>query len=87
MAASFVIGASVPILPYLLIAGRTALYLSIVLSGFVLFGVGFVKGRLAARSPARSGAQFFAIAMGAALLGYMIGLLVQHFFPDISIPT
>jgi VIT1/CCC1 family predicted Fe2+/Mn2+ transporter len=53
----------------------------------VLFGVGFVKGRLAAKSPARSGAQFFAIAVGAALLGYLIGLVVQHFFPDISIPT
>jgi VIT1/CCC1 family predicted Fe2+/Mn2+ transporter len=57
MALSFMVGASVPIVPYLLIAGRTALYLSIVLSGFVLFGVGFVKGRLAAsrrRVPARS---------------------------------
>jgi VIT1/CCC1 family predicted Fe2+/Mn2+ transporter len=49
--------------------------------------VGFVKGRLADKSPARSGAQFFAIAVGAALLGYVIGLIVQHFFPDISIPT
>jgi len=73
--------------PYLLITGRTALYLSIVLSGLVLFGVGFVKGRLAAKSPARSGAQFFAIAVGAALLGYLIGLVVQHFFPDVSIPV
>ena len=87
MALSFMVGASVPIVPYLLIAGRTALYLSIVLSGFVLFGVGFVKGRLAAKSPACSGAQFFAIAVGAALLGYLIGLVVQHFSPDISIPT
>jgi VIT1/CCC1 family predicted Fe2+/Mn2+ transporter len=50
MALSFMVGASVPIVPYLLIAGRTALCLSIVLSGFVLFGVGFVKGRLAAKS-------------------------------------
>ena len=87
MALSFMVGASVPIVPYLLIAGRTALCLSIVLSGFVLFGVGFVKGRLAAKSPARSGAQFFAIAVSAALLGYLIGLAVQYFFPDIAIPT
>ena len=54
---------------------------------FTLFGVGFVKGRLAAKAPARSGAQFFAIAVGAALLGYLIGLVVQYFFPDISIPV
>jgi len=87
MAVSFMVGASVPIVPYLLITGRTALYISIVLSGLVLFGVGFVKGRLAAKSPARSGTQFFAIAVGAALLGYLIGLVVQHFFPDVSIPV
>jgi hypothetical protein len=42
MALSFIVGASVPIVPYLLIAGRTALYLSIVLSGLAFFGVGFV---------------------------------------------
>ena len=57
------------------------------MSGLALFGVGFVKGRLAAKSPAHSGAQFFAIAVGAALLGYLIGLAVQYFFPDISIPA
>jgi len=57
------------------------------MSGLALFGVGFVKGRLVAKSPAHSGAQFFAIAVGAALLGYLIGLAVQYFFPDISIPV
>src|SRR5712692_5923001 len=86
MAASFMVGAFVPIVPYLLIGGRQALCLSIVLSGFVLFAVGFVKGRLAAKSPARSGTQFFVIAVGAALLGYLIGLMVQHFFPECRSP-
>jgi len=51
---------------------------------FTLFGVGFVKGRLAAKAPARSSLQ---IAVGAALLGYLIGLVVQYFFPDVSIPV
>src|ERR1043166_60950 len=87
MAGSFVVGAAVPIVPYLIIGGQKALYLSIVLSGFVLFAVGFVKGRLAAKSPTRSGMQFFAIAVGAGLLGYGIGLVVQHFFPGISVPA
>jgi len=69
----------------LLFSGRGALFLSIALSGLALFAVGFVKGCLAAESPARSGMQFFAIAVGAALLGYGIGLAVQHFFPDVSV--
>jgi VIT1/CCC1 family predicted Fe2+/Mn2+ transporter len=49
--------------------------------------VGVFKGRLAGKSQLRSGLQFFAIAVSAALLGYLIGLVVQHFFPDISVPV
>lgn len=64
------------------VANRT-----IALSGLALFAVGFVKGRLAAQSPVRSGMQFFGIAVSAALLGYGIGLAVQHFFPDIPVAS
>ena len=85
MAVSFVVGAFVPILPYLLLSGRGALLLSIALSGLALFAVGFVKGCLATQSPVRSGIQFFAIAVGAALLGYGIGPAVQYFFPDVPV--
>jgi hypothetical protein len=34
-----------------------------------------------------SGGKFFVIAVSAAGLGYLAGLVVQHFFPGISIPT
>lgn len=87
MGLSFVVGAVIPIVPYLLLTGMTAFYLSIILSALTLFGVGFFKGRLAAKSPFLSGAQFFTIAVSAALLGYLIGLIVQVFFPGIAIPT
>jgi vacuolar iron transporter family protein len=87
MAASFIMGALIPIVPYLVLKGTAALYLSIALSALTLFAVGVFKGRLAGKSQLRSGVQFFAIAVSAALLGYLIGLVVQYFFPDISIPT
>jgi VIT1/CCC1 family predicted Fe2+/Mn2+ transporter len=87
MAASFIMGALIPIVPYLVLKGTAALYLSIALSALTLFAVGVFKGRLAGKSKLRSGVQFFAIAVSAALLGYLIGLVVQYFFPDISIPT
>jgi vacuolar iron transporter family protein len=87
MAASFIVGALIPIVPYLVLKGTAALYLSIALSALTLFGVGVFKGRLAGKSQLKSGMQFFAIAVGAALLGYLIGLVVQHFFPDIPIAT
>jgi VIT1/CCC1 family predicted Fe2+/Mn2+ transporter len=87
MGASFVVGALIPIVPYFALEGIDALYLSIALSAMTLFGVGIFKGYLAARSPWLSGIQFFAIAVGAAGLGYLIGLVVQYFFPGITIPA
>lgn len=87
MGASFVVGALIPIVPYFALEGIDALYLSIALSAMTLFGVGVFKGYLAARSPWLSGIQFFAIAVGAAGLGYLIGLVVQYFFPGITIPA
>jgi VIT1/CCC1 family predicted Fe2+/Mn2+ transporter len=87
MGLSFIVGALIPIVPYLAMGGITALYISILLSAVTLFGVGFLKGRLAAKSPLLSGLQFFTIAVGAAVLGYLIGLVVQYFFPGIAIPA
>jgi predicted membrane protein (TIGR00267 family) len=87
MALSFVLGALVPIFPYLILEGMAALYVSTLLSAVTLFAVGFFKGRIAAKSSLLSGLQFFTIAVGAAVLGYLIGLIVQYFFPEISIPS
>jgi VIT1/CCC1 family predicted Fe2+/Mn2+ transporter len=85
MGASFILGALVPILPFMLLPGLSALYSSIALSAIALFGVGLFKGHLAAKSPWLSGAQFFAIAVGAAALGYAIGQIVQYFFPGVTV--
>lgn len=85
MGLSFVVGALVPLLPYLMLAGMQALYLSITLAALTLFSVGIFKGHLAAKPLLASGLEFFFIAVGAALLGYGIGLAVQYFFPGIAI--
>jgi VIT1/CCC1 family predicted Fe2+/Mn2+ transporter len=45
------------------------------------------KGLLAGKSPIASGLQFFAIAVGAALAGYLIGIAVQRLFPGITLPV
>jgi vacuolar iron transporter family protein len=87
MGLSFVIGAVIPILPYFMVEGWKAFYLSVALSAITLFGVGAFKGKLAAQSQLRSGLQFFLIAVGAAGLGFATGLIVQYFFPDISLPA
>jgi VIT1/CCC1 family predicted Fe2+/Mn2+ transporter len=87
MGLSFVVGALIPLLPYLLFAGMQALYISAALGALTLFSVGVFKGRLAAKPVFASGLEFFFIAVGAAGLGYLIGLVVQYFFPEIGIPA
>ena len=87
MGASFVVGAIIPLLPYVATTGASALYLSVLMSALTLFAVGGFKGHLAGQSIAVSGGQFFIIAVSAAALGYLIGLVVQFFFPGISIPA
>lgn len=87
MGLSFVVGATIPILPYLILSGLKALYLSALLGGVTLFGVGAFKGKLAGKSLFLSGLEFFLIAVAAAGAGYLIGLVVQYFFPGINIPA
>ncbi len=87
MGLSFVVGALIPLLPYLLLAGMKALSLSVALAAVTLFSVGVFKGHLAAKPLFSSGLEFFFIAVGAAALGYLIGLIVQYFFPGIALPV
>jgi VIT1/CCC1 family predicted Fe2+/Mn2+ transporter len=87
MGLSFIVGAIVPIAPYMFLSGFRALYLSTLLGGLTLFGVGAFKGMLAGQSLNLSGLKFFLIAVGAAGLGYAIGLVVQYFFPGVVIPA
>ena len=64
-----------------------ALYLSGLLGGITLFGVGAFKGHLAGKSKFTSGLEFFIIAVSAAGVGYLIGNVVQYFFPGIAVPA
>jgi VIT1/CCC1 family predicted Fe2+/Mn2+ transporter len=67
--------------------GLTVLYISALLGGITLFGVGAFKGKLAGKSVVLSGLEFFIVAVGAAGAGYLIGLVVQYFFPGVNIPA
>ncbi len=61
--------------------------MSSLLGGITLFGVGAFKGKLAGQSLFLSGFKFFLIAVSAAGIGYLIGIIVQYFFPGITIPA
>lgn len=75
MFASFLIGALVPVLPFLLPVGAHALPVSWVLSVATLLGVGVFKGIITDAPLLRSGLEFSAVALGSALAGWLLGRL------------
>lgn len=79
MGVAFLVGAVVPLLPYMLIgATRYDLGGALVATALTLFGVGYFEGWLAHRDDRwRPGIRFLAIAMGAAVAGYLIGLAIS----------
>lgn len=77
---SFVIGAAIPLAPLMLVTGRLALPLSWTLSGGVLLGVGILKGVLTGRPLLRSGLEFAAVALGSALVGWLVGTVFEWTF-------
>ena len=71
---SFLIGACIPMLPFLAAVPR-ALPVSWALSIATLVAVGVFKGVLTSRPLVRSGLEFAAVALGSAVVGWMIGRL------------
>ncbi|HVO29370.1 MAG TPA: VIT1/CCC1 transporter family protein, partial [bacterium] len=85
MAASFIAGGTIPLVPYILLPGTIALAVSAAFAAATLFGVGAFKGRLAGQKPLRSGASFFVVAVGAAAVGYLIGLAADALVPGAGV--
>ena len=78
MGVAFAVGALFPLLPYMLISStRAALVAALAATAVVLFGVGYFEGWLARRTRWRSGLRFLLIALGAAAVGYLIGLAIS----------
>jgi vacuolar iron transporter family protein len=79
MGVAFLLGALVPLLPYMLITiPRFDLAGALAATALTLFAVGYFEGWLAHRNDRwRSGTRFLAIAMSAAAAGYLIGLAIS----------
>jgi VIT1/CCC1 family predicted Fe2+/Mn2+ transporter/rubrerythrin len=73
---SFAIGASVPVVPYLVTTGAAAFGASLVLSLLALFAVGAGVSLLTGRGFLFSGLRQVAIGAGAALVTFAVGSLV-----------
>lgn len=87
MALSFLLGAVIPIVPWLFVSVAAivalgpftpspALALSVMGAAAMLFVIGFSKGRLAGESAVGGGLQIAAIGLGCALVAYLLGTVV-----------
>ena len=70
---SFAIGASVPLLPFLLGAGTRAFAVSALLAAGALFVVGMISSRLTGQALVRGGLRLLIVGGGAGVIAYLIG--------------
>ncbi len=93
MGVAFLIGAVVPLLPFILVpsAGPSdyrGLIAAMATTALALFAIGYFQGWLAERRRRwLSGLHFLAVAMGAAVAGYLIGLAIAPLGGGGSIPV
>jgi VIT1/CCC1 family predicted Fe2+/Mn2+ transporter len=76
MGASFGVAALVPILPYLFLSVSTALWVSVLASGLMLFAMGAFKSRWTGRHWLPSGLEIFGLGAIAGIAGYFFGTLL-----------
>jgi len=73
---SFGIGALIPLLPFLIASGNTALAISVLLTAVSLFGVGAMISLFTGRNAARDGLRMLAIGAAAGAITFGVGKLL-----------
>jgi VIT1/CCC1 family predicted Fe2+/Mn2+ transporter len=73
---AFILGAIVPVIPYILTRGGKAFLTSAILSCLALFGVGALLSIFSARGAMFSGARMLAIGLFASAITYVVGWLL-----------
>lgn len=80
MGAFYLMGGIFPLLPYFFLPVLEAIIPSIIITGLVLFGLGFGKGKIVRSHPLKSGLEMTLVSLSAALIGYLLGRLVASYF-------
>jgi predicted membrane protein (TIGR00267 family) len=80
MGISYIVGGSIPLLPYFALPVATAVPLSVVGTLLALFVFGGAKGRLVGQTWWRSGLEMLGIAGIAAFAGFIIGRFAKILF-------
>jgi len=75
--ASF-LGSIIPLIPFFLMSISSAVVVSILVSVIILFGAGVWKAKLTIGSPWKNGIEMAILGIVAALLGYVIGKVLEN---------
>jgi VIT1/CCC1 family predicted Fe2+/Mn2+ transporter len=67
------VGAFIPVAPFLFLEGAAAVWTSFTVSMISHFGVGAARSVFTGRSVIKSGLDMFAVGLGVAVVGYLIG--------------
>ena len=70
------VGAFIPVAPFLVLEGRPAIWTSFAVAMLSHFAVGAARSVFTGRSILRSGMDMFAVGVGVAAVGYVVGDLV-----------
>jgi vacuolar iron transporter family protein len=76
MGLAFGVAALIPVLPYLFLPIASALYVSVIFTVAILFGMGVVKSRWTRRGWLSSAAEMVAVGAIAGVAGYLFGELL-----------
>lgn len=86
MFGSFMIGAAIPIIPYLLDLEAMAMPVSWALSVVTLLSVGVAKGRITKKPLLTSGLEFAGVALVSSAAGWLVGVAIQWGASAIGVP-
>ncbi|MEW6404377.1 MAG: VIT1/CCC1 transporter family protein [Chloroflexota bacterium] len=74
---SAVIGSLVPLIPFAFLPVGTSMWMSVLVTAIVLFGIGVYKARVTVGKPMRSGVEMALIGTLSALAGYLVGIILK----------
>src|SRR5213078_2039358 len=78
--AATAVGALIPVAPFLVFSGRTAAWIAFAIAMFSHFAVGAARSVFTGRGVLRSGIDMFAVGLGVAGVGYVVGDVVAKIF-------
>ena len=74
---SAIVGSLIPLAPFVFLPVGWSMWVSVVVTAVVLFGVGAYKARVTVGYPAKSGLEMAVIGTVSALVGYGVGMLLK----------